>query len=37
MDAALAALAIERGAVPCTSDRDFSRFRQWRWTNPLGG
>jgi uncharacterized protein len=36
MDAALAALAIEHGAVLHTTDRDFSRFPGLEWTNPLG-
>jgi toxin-antitoxin system PIN domain toxin len=36
MDAALAALAIEHGATLCSTDRDFSRFQDLRWTNPLG-
>lgn len=35
MDAALAALAIEHGAILCTTDRDFSRFRGLRVENPL--
>jgi hypothetical protein len=35
MDAALAALAIEHGATLYTTDRDFARFRELRWTNPL--
>ncbi len=34
-DAALAALAIEHGATLCTSDRDFSRFRGVKLSNPL--
>ncbi len=34
-DAYLAALAIEHGGLFCTSDRDFSRFPDLRWTNPL--
>jgi uncharacterized protein len=33
MDAVLA--AIEHGATVCTTDRDFSRFSELRWTNPL--
>ena len=37
MDAAIAALAIEHGAVLHTTDRDFSRFAELRWTNPLVG
>jgi toxin-antitoxin system PIN domain toxin len=35
MDAHLAALAIEHGAVLCTTDRDFSRFKGLRLLNPL--
>jgi toxin-antitoxin system PIN domain toxin len=35
MDAVIAAMAIEHGAVLCTTDRDFSRFPGLRWTNPL--
>ena len=35
MDAALAALAVEHGAILHTTDRDFSRFPGLRWTNPL--
>jgi toxin-antitoxin system PIN domain toxin len=35
MDAVLAAIAIEHGAILCTTDRDFSRFSKLRWTNPL--
>ena len=34
-DAALAALAIEHGAVLASTDRDFSRFPGLRWLNPL--
>lgn len=34
-DAALAAIALEHGAMLCTTDRDFSRFSMLRWTNPL--
>ena len=37
MDAALAALAIEHGAKLCTTDRDFSRFADLKWTNPIAG
>ncbi len=36
MDAALAALAIEHGATLHTTDRDFTRFTDLKWTNPLG-
>ncbi len=35
MDAALAALAIEHGAVLYTTDTDFSRFPGFIWKNPL--
>lgn len=35
MDAHLAALAIEHGAVLCTTDRDSSRFRGLRTLDPL--
>lgn len=34
-DAALAALAIEQGAVLASSDRGFRRYPELRWTNPL--
>jgi toxin-antitoxin system PIN domain toxin len=34
-DAALAAMAIEHGAVLASTDRDFSRFPGLRWLNPL--
>jgi hypothetical protein len=37
MDAHLAALSIEHGAVLCTTDRDFSRFKGLRICNPLSG
>ena len=35
MDAVLAAIAIEHGAMLCTTDRDFARFSRLKWTNPL--
>jgi uncharacterized protein len=35
MDAALAALAVEHGAILHTTDRDFARFPGLRWINPL--
>jgi toxin-antitoxin system PIN domain toxin len=35
MDAALAAIAIEHGATLCTTDRDFTRFTDLSWLNPL--
>jgi len=34
-DAHLAALAIEHGLELCSSDGDFARFKELRWTNPL--
>jgi toxin-antitoxin system PIN domain toxin len=34
-DAHLAALAIEHGALLCSSDRDFGRFSKLRWLDPL--
>lgn len=34
-DAHLAALAIERGLILCSSDGDFARFTGLRWMNPL--
>ena len=34
-DAALAAMAIEQGAVLASTDRDFSRFQRLQWLNPL--
>lgn len=34
-DAVIAAIALEHGAVLCTTDRDFSRFSGLRWTNPI--
>lgn len=34
-DAALAAMAIENGALLASTDRDFSRFPQLRWMNPV--
>lgn len=35
MDAVIAAIAIEHGATICTTDRDFSRFPEVKWINPL--
>ncbi|MGH8429893.1 MAG: TA system VapC family ribonuclease toxin [Solimonas sp.] len=35
MDAAIAAIALEHGALLCTTDRDFARFPGLKWTNPL--
>lgn len=34
-DAQLAALAVEHGLTVLTTDTDFARFPQVRWTNPL--
>jgi toxin-antitoxin system PIN domain toxin len=34
-DAAVAAIAVEHGAVLCTTDRDFARFPALKWRNPL--
>jgi toxin-antitoxin system PIN domain toxin len=34
-DAQLAALTMENGGVLHTTDRDFARFPELRWTNPL--
>jgi toxin-antitoxin system PIN domain toxin len=34
-DAVLAALAIENGATLASTDRDFSRFTELRWINPI--
>jgi toxin-antitoxin system PIN domain toxin len=36
-DAHLASLAIEHGAVLCSSDADFARFPGLKWKNPLTG
>lgn len=35
MDAALAAIALEHGAVLYTTDRDFARFPGLKWSNPF--
>ncbi|GJL62639.1 MAG: ribonuclease VapC37 [Nitrospirales bacterium] len=35
MDAVLAAIALEHGAVLYTTDQDFSRFPKLKWINPL--
>ncbi len=37
MDAALAAIALEHGATLCSTDRDFSRFPDVDWQNPIEG
>jgi toxin-antitoxin system PIN domain toxin len=34
-DAHLAVLAIEHGLTLCTNDRDFARFPNLKWMNPL--
>jgi toxin-antitoxin system PIN domain toxin len=34
-DAQLAALAIENGFLLCSSDRNFARFSELKWENPL--
>jgi hypothetical protein len=34
-DAMLAALALEHGLTLCSTDTDFARFTELRWTNPL--
>ena len=34
-DAVLAALALENGALLASTDQDFRRFPELRWTNPL--
>ena len=34
-DAHLAALAIEHGLTLCSTDGDFSLFKELRWENPL--
>ena len=34
-DAHLAALTLEHGGVLHTTDRDFARFPDLRWINPL--
>jgi hypothetical protein len=37
VDAVIAAIAIEHGAILQTTDRDFSRFAGLKWINPLEG
>jgi uncharacterized protein len=37
MDAVLAAIAIEHGAVLQTTDRDFSKFPGLKFENPIAG
>ena len=34
-DAQLAALTIENGGLLHTTDRDFARFTELKWTNPI--
>jgi toxin-antitoxin system PIN domain toxin len=34
-DAAIAAIALEHGGTVHTNDRDFARFSNLRWHNPL--
>jgi len=34
-DAQLAALALEHGLAVCSTDTDFARYTEVRWTNPL--
>lgn len=34
-DAVLAALALENGATLASTDRDFGRFENLRWLNPI--
>jgi predicted nucleic acid-binding protein len=34
-DAHLAVLAMEHGLTLCTNDRDFARFPNLKWMNPL--
>lgn len=36
MDAVLAAIALEHGATLYSTDRDFSRFPNLKYVNPLG-
>lgn len=36
-DAVLAALALEYGAILASTDRDFRRFPELKWVNPLDG
>lgn len=37
MDAVVAAVAIEQGAMLQSTDRDFARFKDLTWSNPLHG
>ncbi len=34
-DAHLAALAVEHDCILCSTDADFSRFRDLKWKNPI--
>lgn len=34
-DAVMAALALKNGVTLASTDRDFSRFKEVRWVNPL--
>jgi toxin-antitoxin system PIN domain toxin len=34
-DAHLAAIAVGHGLTLCSTDGDFARFKELRWTNPL--
>ena len=34
-DTMLASLALEHGLTVCSTDTDFARFTEVRWTNPL--
>lgn len=34
-DAHLAALAVEYNCVMCSTDSDFSRFKELKWRNPI--
>ena len=36
-DGQLTALAIEHGLEVCSTDTDFARFSEIRWSNPLAG
>lgn len=34
-DAVLAAIAVEHGAKLASTDRDFARFKELKWVNPI--
>jgi uncharacterized protein len=36
-DAHVAALCIEHGLTVCSADRDFARFTEVRWLDPVHG